>query len=269
MRPTLTLAAVAAFALSSPALAQGPLNQGAAGGPATVGGVPTLTPESGSTVPQAGGEEPQRAPGSAADQGVNMPLSSGDSGTTTTYEPAAKEEPVQWPCAQPKVPSISAGTLWSGPNLAEGKGWEDDRGVAELAQKLASRRLPVDEAQPLIASFAKAAGPDKDKKLTELFVGMLDIINGNRDEILQGIVRYARGQERLAERMRTESDKISEADSDVHGPTGIAATEAHRDFAWDQRIFKERKQALSFVCETPSILERRAYDISKRIQEQL
>ena len=161
MRFVVPAAAAAAIALgSAAALAQGPLNQqsGGGGGPPTAGGVPTLSQQPGSTAPQPGGDEPQRAPGSSADGGTAMPLASGESGTTTTYQSATDEKPVQWPCAQPKVPAISAGTIWSGPNLAEGKDWEDDNGVAMLAQELASRRLPVGETEPMIADFAKAAG---------------------------------------------------------------------------------------------------------------
>ena len=238
----------------------------------SAGGGPALQPND-AAAPPAGptdGDEPARAPGAKADAGMTvLPKSNDNSGTTTSYATSAPAKPVQWPCAQRKVSTISAGTIWSGPDVAQGKDWDQDNDVAGLAQKLASRRLPLDEADPLITGFAKQAGADKDKKLTELFVGVLDIINDSRGDILQGITRYAQGQERLAERMRTESDKISEAQSDVQGPTGVAATEANRDFAWDQRIFKERKQALSYVCETPSLLERRAYEIGKRIQAQL
>ena len=253
---------LAALLAGVPALAQ----QDPGPAPAA-GAVPTLQPQS-TAVPQQS-NEPARAPGSKADGGTAMPLATPNSGTTESFAASPSEQAVQWPCAQRKVPTISAGTLWSGPDLAEGKGWDQDNAIASLAQKLASRRLPIDEVDPLLSDFAKEAGKDKDRKLTELFVGVLDIINTNRDEILEGIMRYARGQERLAERMRTEADAISEKMTDVQGPTGIAATEKNADFAWDQRIFKERRQALTYVCETPSLYERRAYEIAKRIQAQL
>jgi hypothetical protein len=261
-----------ALVLAAPAVAQVPGVNGDAPGAAApqAGAVPSLQQQPNSEINNnAGGADAARAPGSKADAGTVLPRAGDNSGTTTSYADAAPETPVQWPCAQPKVPSISIGTIWSGPDPATGKDWDEDNDVASLAQKLASRRLPLGEVDPLIDDFAKSAGADKDKKLTELFVGTLDIINDNRNEILQGIMRYARGQERLAERIRAESDKISEAQNDVQGPTGVAATEANRDFAWDQRIFKERRQALSYVCETPSLLERRAYEIGKRIQAKL
>ena len=279
-RSSLAVSALVCGALfaAGAARAQGPVpgmlpQQGGADAPApAAGAVPSLQQQPGSLAPgQNGGAEPQRAPGSKAEDGAVLPGGNADSGTTTVYAPSTEaEKNVPWPCAQARVSKISAGTIWSGPSLDAGKGWEDDNETAELAQQLASRRTTLDEANGLIADFAKKAGADKDKKLTELFVGTLDIINGNRDQILDGIMRYAHGQERLAERMRAESDKISESQENATAAgLGVAKDQANTDFAWDQRIFKERKQALSYVCETPSLLERRAFEIAKRIQAQI
>ena len=257
------LAAASALALTAAVQAQAPVVPQAAPGQ-----VPTTAQQS--TIAPSQDQEPTRAPGSVGPRGTNLPASNDNSGTTTVYAPTKPQEEVRWPCAQPRVSSISAGTIWSGPDPAVGKGWDDDNDLAALAQKLASRRTPLEEVDPLVAEFAKKAGSDKDKQLTKLFVGVLDIVNENRNQILEGIMRYAAGQERLAERMRDESDAISEAQSNATADAlGVAAQQTNRDFAWDQRIFKERKQALSYVCETPSLLERRAYEVGKRIQAQL
>jgi|GEM_PF-743417 len=268
----LLLASTALFATGL-AQAQVPLPQQQPDAPVPAAGqVPTLSQQPNSALPnQTSGAEPGRAPGSTTDQGTVMPGTSENSGTTTTYETSKRaDEEVRWPCAQPRVPTISAGTIWTGPNVDQGKDWEDDNALAELAQQLASRRTSLDEANDLIVDFAKKAGPEKDKQLTRLFVGTLDIINESRSQILDGIMRYARGQERLAERMRDESDKISEAqDNATAQGLGVATAQTNTDFAWDKRIFQERKQALGYVCETPALLERRAYEIAKRIQAQI
>lgn len=245
--------------------AQGPVGQPPAAAPA--GGVPTLSQQPAGEIPQDQGTP--RAPGSKAESGTTEAPVSSNSGTTTVFAVPKPAAEVRWPCAQRKVSTISAGTIWSGPDVAQGKNWDDDNDVAGLAQKLAARRTSLDEVDTLVADFAKTAGADKDKKLTALFVGVLDIINENRDKILQGIMRYAQGQERLAERMREESDKISQAQDEATAVVGVAVDQQNKDFAWDQRIFKERRQALSYVCETPSLLERRAFEIAKRIQAQL
>ena len=230
---------------------------------ATLVAAPTLT------AALALAQEPPRAPGAAPPAGqVSAP--SAASGTTTFFAPLEKKAAeVPWPCAQRKVGSISAGTIWSGPDLAQGATWDEDNAVASLAQKLASRRTDLGEADQSIANFAKAAAGDKDRQLTRLFVGVLDILNENRGKILQGISRYAAGQERLAERLRDESDKISLARDEPSIAFTADTTGKEKEFEWDQRIFNDRRQALSYVCETPSLLERRAFDIGRRIQAQL
>src|SRR3954453_29180 len=70
-----------------------------------------------------------------------------------------------WPCVQRKVPTISAGAVWSGPDLAEAAEWGKDFEAAALAQKLASRRPSLEEADQLIDAFAKDAKPDKVQRL--------------------------------------------------------------------------------------------------------
>lgn len=252
-------AAVLGLVLATPSFAQAPT---------PAGQMPTSAEQS--TVPTLSDQEPARAPGAQGDKGKDLAPRSGNSGTTTVYAVTEPKEEVRWPCPQQRVPTISIGTIWSGPDPSVGKGWDEDFELASLAQKLASRRTSLDDADQLIADFAQKAGANKDKQLTRLFVGVLDIINENRSKLLDGIMRYARGQERLAERMRDESDKISESQEDAKAEgLGVAAQQTDREYAWDQRIFKERAQALTYVCETPTILERRAYDIGKRIEAKL
>ncbi len=114
-----------------------------------------------------------------------------------------------WPCVQRKVASLAAGTIWSGPNPEEAGPWGSDFQAAALAQKLASRRTPLSEIEGLVAAFAAEAGPEKRERLTRVFAGALELINSERQRIISGIERYARGQRGLAERIREEADKIT------------------------------------------------------------
>ncbi len=214
-------------------------------------------------------QEPLRSPGAASEAGVTS-APGASSGTTTTFAPAAAGSAAPaWPCAQRKVGAIGPGTIWSGPDLALGADWDHDLKLASLAQKLASRRTDIAEAESDIVAFAQDAGTDKDKQLTKLFVGVLDIINTDREKVLQGISRYAAGQERLAERLRQESDAISSIQNEPALTFSANTTGKAKEFEWDQRIFNDRRQALAYVCETPSLLERRAFEIARRIQAQL
>jgi len=175
-----------------------------------------------------------------------------------------------WPCVQRKVPAITAGAVWSGPDVTLAlNDWSKDAEAAALAQKLASRRTPIGEADRMIDEFARGKGPEKAERLTRVFAGVLDLINTERDRILHGIERYARGQRQRADRIRDEGDQIS-AIKDL--PTATETKELHElesRFAWDKRIFEERRQSLAFVCETPVLLEQRVFEIAHRIQERL
>ena len=166
------------------------------------------------------------------------------------------------------MPTISAGAVWSGPDLDGAGEWGKDFEAAALAQKLASRRTSLEEADQLIDAFANPT-QDKAQRLTRVFAGVLELINTERDRVLHGIERYARGQRRLADRVRDESDRISA----VKDSPGAVTTEDSRalesQFAWDRRIFEERSQALTYVCEAPVLLEQRLFEIARRIQARL
>jgi hypothetical protein len=174
-----------------------------------------------------------------------------------------------WPCTQRRVPHIAIGAVWSGPDPAEAGSWGNDFEAAALAQKLASRRIPLDEADALIDAFAEKAGPEKAARLTRVFAGVQELINIERDRVMAGIARYAQGQRRMAERVRAEADRISAAKDSPDAPTTPQIAEAERQFTWDRRIFEDRSQALTYVCEAPVILEQRLFEIARRIQAKL
>ena len=124
--------------------------------------------------------------------------------------------------------------------------------------------------------FVGKLGADKDaraKSLTHVYAGVFEVINGERDKIMGGIARYAQGQRRMAERIRDEADKISQTKD---APSATDATELPKDqseietkFAWDRRIFQERSQSLTYVCEVPQLLEQRLGEVARLIQARL
>lgn len=193
-----------------------------------------------------------------------------------------------WPCAQPRTSTISAAAIWAGPDIAKAGAWDDDTQAAELAQKLASRRTPMPDVDGLLDAFAARAGADKDVELTRAFAGMLELINIERDRVISGIVRYAQGQEKLAERVRKDGEAVADAQEAADekpdaAPTDVKSADAHSADAqppkaeadaatklkWDKRIFDERSRSLTYVCETPTLLEQRAFEIARRIQQRL
>ncbi len=174
-----------------------------------------------------------------------------------------------WPCVQRKVPTITIGAVWSGPDPAGAGEWGRDFPAAALAQRLASRRTPLPETDALIDAFAKEAGAERATRLTRVFAGLHALVNAERSTLMTGIERYARGQRQLAERIREESDRVSAVRDAVEVTAPKEQEELEQRFAWDRRIFEERSQALDYVCETPVLLEQRLFEIARKIQARL
>lgn len=175
-----------------------------------------------------------------------------------------------WPCVQPRVAELSPGQMWAGRPLdaADLGNWRDDPAVAALVPKLAARRTSLEEAAAAIQRFAESAGPDKDKRLTLLFAGVFERLNAERSRIVAGIERYARKQKALADRIR-ETEAALRARQASTSPPQRPSPELEERFQWDTRIYDERAQALTYVCESPVILEQRAFALAREIQNHL
>lgn len=175
-----------------------------------------------------------------------------------------------WPCQQRKVASISAGQVWSGPPLeAIGNGWRDDPAVAELARRIAERRTGLDEAKTLIADFTAGGGPDKDRRLAALAAGMLSIINSDRASIIAGIERYSKRQRDLAMKIERQTVEIQAIPADGTESERSRRADLQEMQNWDTRIFQEREKSLTYVCELPVQLERRAFALGREIASHL
>ena len=175
-----------------------------------------------------------------------------------------------WPCVQPRVAELSPGQMWAGPSLdaADLGNWRDDPEVAALVPKLAARRTSLEEAAAAVQRFAESAGPDKDKRLTRLFAGVFERLNAERSRLVAGIERLARKQKALADRIR-ETEAELRARRAGASPAQRPSPELEERFQWDTRIYDERAQALTYVCESPVILEQRIYALAREIQNHL
>lgn len=177
-----------------------------------------------------------------------------------------------WPCIQGKVPEISAGMVWAGPEVPENdKAWKESAGLAELARAISVRRMPIAEATAEIDRFAATLGADKDAQLTLLFSGVLQTINAERIEIVAGIERYARRQIALADKIKAATAELNalRKAQDKSAAEQARANEVEEGLLWDTRIFDERQQSLSYVCESPVLLEQRLFALARHIMTYL
>lgn len=194
---------------------------------------------------------------------------------STSFAAAADFSDPDWPCIQRKVPHLSVGQMWSGPPIDEAAltGWRKLPAVSRLAPALAIRRTSLEEAEALIADFADAqadgeGGQSKAERLTALFAGTFALINDKRSTIIAGIARYAHKQEDLAAKIEAKRDALSELKAAAE-PDLDKIEELQDGLDWDTRIYRDRAQSLTYVCETPVILERRAFSLAHAIMAHL
>ncbi len=179
-----------------------------------------------------------------------------------------------WPCVQRNIPALSAGMMWAGPPIDQAAETlaKTDPEISNLAARLAARRTSLDEAEKLIETFAAAvAGDDKPARLTALFAGVLGQINTERQLIMAGIRKYTRKQKTLAAEIGKTRAELKEALnlSPVSDADRKARREIEERLGWQSRIHRERERSLIFVCESPVILEQRAFSIARSIAAHL
>src|SRR5690242_2586607 len=70
---------------------------------------------------------------------------------------------LDWPCQQIKVAQLSLASVWSGPAVPSD--WQQDQRAIDLAQAVAQRRMPIEQAQDRLRAFAQRAGEQKQAEL--------------------------------------------------------------------------------------------------------
>lgn len=173
-----------------------------------------------------------------------------------------------WPCRQIMVGRVSLAAVWSGPPV-EGVSWQKDRAVADLAARLAARRTSLEDAEQLIDEFASSQGAEKANKLVAVFAGVFEILNDERTQVIEGLLRSGAKQRELAAKIRAES--ASPGDGATTEPPSASDNPGARaqELEWDLRVFDERRQSISYVCEAPTLIEQRLFALAKIIQRHL
>jgi hypothetical protein len=170
-----------------------------------------------------------------------------------------------WPCIQRKVEQIAMFQMWPGP-MPEGD-WEDDPEVERVATSIAPRRVPMEEVEDRVAAYLEGIPePERGERAAQLFNAVLDLIQGERAQVMGGIGRYARSQAALSEQVEEEQLELVRLNEAEDAEKNWDRIEELEDkLAWDTRIYRERAQSLQYVCETPVLLEQRAFAIARVI----
>ncbi|MEP1611338.1 MAG: hypothetical protein ABJL72_05385 [Roseobacter sp.] len=170
-----------------------------------------------------------------------------------------------WPCVQRKVETLSLGLMWPFPVdteiLNDNDALRDD--VTELAGYLSLRKVGLEDLQPRIQTFADTYNGDP-KALGLVFKAVFETLSKRRVRIISGIGDFSLSQIALAERIdlnRAEIDAILAKDA----PDFDRVDTLEEQLDWDQVIYTDRQRNISYLCETPTLLERRLFSVGQAL----
>jgi hypothetical protein len=174
-----------------------------------------------------------------------------------------------WPCVQPKVPELSAASMWNGPSIADvGNTWQDDDKIKDLVAQISARRTPLDAAQKAIAEFIVGTPTEKQQKAKLIFAGVFETLSSERNQVMDGLERTSRNELDLASKIKSDVADLrgleDKPDSDQTKVKDLA-----NEVEWSTRIFEDRRKTIRYVCEVPSTIEQRLFALARMIQQTL
>ena len=174
-----------------------------------------------------------------------------------------------WPCPQIVVPKLSVAAFWTGPAIDDvGDAWMKDPKIHDLVFRLAGRRTPLSDAEKEAADFITGTSAEKQEKAKLLFAGLFVALSGERDDVMAGIERFSRRQQQLREKISAELSDLRSR-QDASNQDAAEVEQLGDQIAWHTHIFDERRQAITYVCEVPSTIERRLFSLARAIQQRL
>ena len=97
---------------------------------------------------------------------------------------------------------------------------------------------------------------------------IFDRIESERSALIAGIARYGQKQVALAKMIEDRRSRMARLEAEEN-PDFDAMDAEEKALDWDQRIFTERQKSLTYVCETPVILEQRVFALARAIASHL
>jgi chromosome segregation ATPase len=141
--------------------------------------------------------------------------------------------------------------------------------LSALVTRVSERRTPLEEAQSAISDYAKRLRQEqKTAKLAMLMAGIFERLNSERDSVIAGLERYGHKQRDMAERVKSEIEALNAAQSEAAADQQRVADLSNR-VQWDTRVFEDRRRALTYVCETPVLIEQRLGALARTIAAEM
>lgn len=184
---------------------------------------------------------------------------------------AAPRDDADWPCQQRLMPTLGAGSLWTGPALDSAGDWTAEPRVAELVAQIAPRNISAENGVAAISAFADSlAAGDKRRLLTLTFAGVLAETNQERSDLIARLKDLGRRQHELADIASRASEELRSLPA-----AGAAGDDAAKRVDLEQRVvfvtqaFENTQRTMRYACEAPVRLEARLGRYAQAIQSRL
>ncbi len=175
-----------------------------------------------------------------------------------------------WPCQQVKVTSFPLAAIWAGPQLdLNAQAWRDQPEVADLVARMSQRKVPIAEVESSIGAFKQKEGPQARDKLLSAFAAAFDDLANQRSKVIEGLDRFGHRQREMGDELRQENAALQKAVDANHGQPDAEQTALQKRLDWDLRVFDDRRQSITYVCEVPGEIEHRIGAIARAVQAAL
>lgn len=178
---------------------------------------------------------------------------------------AATFDDPTWPCQQRKVQELSLGLMWNRP-LPDGFDLDARRPLPEEAQDLVAllslRRVSLVEAEDAVKSFSEDTEFADTQTMLFIFAEIFTTLGKTRRDVISGIEQYSLKQIALSERIETTRSEMRYIEKTTD-PDFDRIDRLEEQLDWDERVFRDRTRSLTYVCETPVLIEKRLYAIAQ------
>lgn len=165
------------------------------------------------------------------------------------------------------MPQLSAGSIWNGAPIDKlDRNRPRDAAETDFVERLKARRTDMNDARKRIAAYITGTPEEKQRKAQNLFADLFDGLNAQRTSVMAGIERFSRKEKNLAEAVRRDVARLREL-QDNPQPEEAKLVDLGQQIEWNTRVFDDRRKSITYVCEVPTIIERRLYELAQAIQQ--
>ncbi|MBT4769395.1 MAG: hypothetical protein HOO00_02550 [Rhodospirillaceae bacterium] len=163
----------------------------------------------------------------------------------------AKKEIKNWPCKSALTDDIPASVIWN-PAPKLDPSWEEDEGVRKIVQYAIDPANPPSEGKDAIAEYAATLGADKDKRLVQVFTGLLAETNVFHTIVISGIRNFIIKAKILA-------DVVAENDAEINDPNTSAQRKKDVEVARASNFhdMDDAEEEAEFLCHRYDYVEKK------------